>query len=124
MGYTQTGDVKAAVCKPSRGLGGGDLGHTAGLPASDHEPVDTSAPGSPLCLRGPGTLRGPGRRCRPQPGQCGAGRGEGHMCRDFWALAASSLELADHGVALRQVQVECDEDVLQAQRPQGGPRSE
>lgn len=29
--------------------------------------------------------------------------------------------VADHGVALRQVQVECDEGpVLQAQRPQGG----
>ena len=56
----------------------------------------TTRPGGPLCLGGPRTLPGPRLSAagRSQGGEGGEG-GEGgtHMCRDFWALAASSLEL-------------------------------
>lgn len=83
----------------------------------------TPVPGEPAVPQRP---RDPpeaqAERCRPQPGQCGAGEGRDAHVQGLLGLGGFLLgAVADHGVALRQVQVECDEGpVLQAQRPQGG----
>lgn len=86
----------------------------------------TTRPGGPLCLGGPRTLPGPrlsaaGRSQGGEGGEGGAGGRDAHV-QGLLGLGGFVLgAVADHGVALRQVQVERDEGpVLQAQRPQGG----
>ena len=74
-------------------LGGGDPAHTLpDVQPPDREPVD-NAPGGPAVPRRPqDPPEAQAERRGPQPGRAGRAGGT-YMCRDFWALAASSLEL-------------------------------
>ena len=83
----------------------------------------TMAPGGPAVPRRPqDPPEAQAEHRGPQPGRRRAGEGRDIHVQGLLGLGGFLLgAVADHGIALRQVQVECDEGpVLQAQRPQGG----